>query len=547
MKNARKLGSLLLCLMMILTMMPLGGAMAEDLKTVTILCPSERTSDHPLSRVDEYTCYQVLADWLAEDGVKLEFDLVAPEQYDQTLQMRLAAGLDLPDIIALGWSFDDTAAMQLGLDGTFINVLEACEKYDADGSIWNYLDNLVPQTRGLTTASDGGVYWFVYPYSAKWYDYDENGKLYPMGDVPGVTYGININKDWLDKVGIEYSMFMTLDEFKDALVTFREKDANGDGAVNEVLDVDITHFGNGIAASLGLYELGSFTNTSDTVQCPWYSENIKEYLTYMHELYTLGVYNSEALSEGMIDQICAAGEASAFQAYHGWSSTYDFVEDKYLYAPILLDEDKGENGFNLFRADSPQSIYMKFAITDACDDLESAIKVFDRVYTDEYAVLSYYGTEATYHVNENGFLVRDDIVAERRSDPEWLDLPLMYTVSMNALPAVNTTNFILSEYTHFPAWDEFYALEKYVFTNADKVTVSGSLQPMALATEEEGERIAALENTLQTYSSELLVDMILGNKNIDDLDTYIDEMKKLGLDEYLAIFQARHDRYVAAN
>ncbi len=56
-----------------------------------------------------------------------------------------------------------------------------------------------------------------------------------------------------------------------------------------------------------------------------------------------------------------------------------------------------------------------------------------------------------------------------------------------------------------------------------------------------------LETVLDTYSSELLVDMILGRKSIDDLDQYIEEMKALGLDEYLAVYQARHDRFLAAN
>ena len=43
-----------------------------------------------------------------------------------------------------------------------------------------------------------------------------------------------------------------------------------------------------------------------------------------------GNFRYKVLSDGMIDQTCAAGEASAFYQYYCWSSTYDFTADQYL-------------------------------------------------------------------------------------------------------------------------------------------------------------------------------------------------------------------------
>lgn len=49
-----------------------------------------------------------------------------------------------------------------------------------------------------------------------------------------------------------------------------------------------------------------------------------------------------------------------------------------------------------------------------------------------------------------------------------------------------------------------------------------------LTTDEEQETLNEITNTLETYAKELLVDLILGNKSLDDLATYQAELEKLG-------------------
>lgn len=46
----------------------------------------------------------------------------------------------------------------------------------------------------------------------------------------------------------------------------------------------------------------------------------------------------------------------------------------------------------------------------------------------------------------------------------------------------------------------------------------------------------------ETYYQELLTKLILGQKSMDDWDIYMEEMQELGLDELIAITQARYDR-----
>ena len=62
---------------------------------------------------------------------------------------------------------------------------------------------------------------------------------------------------------------------------------------------------------------------------------------------------------------------------------------------------------------------------------------------------------------------------------------------------------------------------------------------MAIATDEQNARKAALTTDLSTYSSELVTDFILGRASFDDWDQYIAQMQELGLDELIEMRQAK--------
>lgn len=65
---------------------------------------------------------------------------------------------------------------------------------------------------------------------------------------------------------------------------------------------------------------------------------------------------------------------------------------------------------------------------------------------------------------------------------------------------------------------------------------------LAVATQEETKRTSEILTDLDTYSQELLTKLILGQKSLDDWDSYMDDLKRLGLDELIGIYQGRYDR-----
>ena len=68
---------------------------------------------------------------------------------------------------------------------------------------------------------------------------------------------------------------------------------------------------------------------------------------------------------------------------------------------------------------------------------------------------------------------------------------------------------------------------------------------LAMATDEETETINKVLTGLQTYSDEMCLKLALGAESLDNFDQILQELKDLGLDDLLAVQQARHDRFVA--
>ena len=74
---------------------------------------------------------------------------------------------------------------------------------------------------------------------------------------------------------------------------------------------------------------------------------------------------------------------------------------------------------------------------------------------------------------------------------------------------------------------------------------SGTLY--SLPSEEELETTNKYYTALKTYSEELAMGLILGNDSLDDWDQHIAKLQELGLDEMIAVYAARYERYMSAN
>ena len=66
---------------------------------------------------------------------------------------------------------------------------------------------------------------------------------------------------------------------------------------------------------------------------------------------------------------------------------------------------------------------------------------------------------------------------------------------------------------------------------------------LALPTDDEVKTLAEYESELKTAMNELFVNLIRGDKDIEKLDEYLDELRAMGLDEVIGVYQSRYDRF----
>ena len=95
--------------------------------------------------------------------------------------------------------------------------------------------------------------------------------------------------------------------------------------------------------------------------------------------------------------------------------------------------------------------------------------------------------------------------------------------------------------------DPSFVGEKFSDYTADSEKYAADLMPALTPTTEEADQISAIKPDVDTYVTEARMNFVTGTWNFDsDWDAYVEQLKKMGIDDYVAIKQTQYDRYKAA-
>ncbi|PQP89903.1 ABC transporter substrate-binding protein, partial [Paenibacillus sp. AR247] len=64
-------------------------------------------------------------------------------------------------------------------------------------------------------------------------------------------------------------------------------------------------------------------------------------------------------------------------------------------------------------------------------------------------------------------------------------------------------------------------------------------------TPEETEVMSSIGKDIEDYTTEMEAKFINGSASFDQWDGYVNNLKKMGLDQYMSVYQAAYDRYQA--
>lgn len=467
---------------------------------------------------------------LLERGLKIEPDLIMGDQYQTTIAAQIAAGLST-DYLKIS-PLDTVTRLSMGLAGDFLAINDILEYSDGTAKEWfeNGIGKICIQRQSL---EDGKLYW-INSHSSSVY----------QGQPASTGLGTLIRYDWLEKLGLPIPT--TLDEFVETLRAFQEQDVNGDGLNDEAYRIDTNFIGIPQWFGIGtdMYYIDPITKT---VMTPWKHEQIQPYIQFIKSLYDegLGYLNLESTSTGTM---MADNKLAGYPSWMGdfWSKWSFVVPEGEPAADTVGFMIQAVDGVEPLLAGDGQvklAVSDAFAFTKQCDPKAAAI-FLDYICTPEYSLFSLQGIEGvTFVYEEDGSLTRireghplfNDMAKTMAGATLWnTDLvPLLRPDDDQENSAVRAYKGLASD-KQIEVMASFY-FYPYIINNAPD-------GDFAIATQAETDRLEELSTDLKTYTSELMTDLILGNRSFDKWDSYIADMERLGLNDMLEIYQARYER-----
>jgi hypothetical protein len=476
---------------------------------------------------------------LAERGLKVDLTLVMEDQAPTAFQTMIAAGrLNDYDYVS-GMEQSNRTRLNLVEQGRLYPLNKAIEQYSG-GEAKNYYFNTTDGRHfaKIDTLEDGNFYWLS-QNSFTWYQDQSN--------IMGSPFVYMIRQDWLDKLGLP--MPKTLDEYYNTLVAFQQNDVNGNGIKDECVSIDISIFDIGIPQWFGLG--GGLVSALDfKADSPWYHPNVKEYFTFMNRLYKAGLINVNAEGGGL--------NGNQYAGYCAYGVDY-WVEPSVVvpagappahYEPVIIQALPNTPPYiQMSQWGYAQWYSALMAVPAGSKNIANATKLIDYLVSDDAWLLRWYGIEGYSYERKDGQLVQWTTAKDPVSkvDAAYSQLAEMWMGYYGLFPSYQKADiqvewgmmFDLGKTAGQPAayrrqfYNDWLSGKYSAYQTDDTV--------LAFPAAREIEREDELDD-LRTYSSELATALVMGEESLSNWDSYIRELKRLGLDDLIRIYQARVDR-----
>lgn len=461
-------------------------------------------------------------------GIQIEWRHPPVGQEQEQFKLMVASN-DLPDIIATGW---------MGYPGGITKAMQ--DKLIV--RLNDYIDSYAPNLKKILKEK---------PEIKKQLETD-NGDIafFPLlNDEKATTsYGPQIRKDWLDKLGLQVPV--TVDDWYNVLKAFKEKDPNGNGQKDEIPFVvpkqdyppTTAALANASHFIIGAYGITYGLIQKDGKVCfgPVQPE-FKEYLKTMQKWY----------KEGLIDPDFANTDKKSFDAkitseragaWLGWVGSNMGPYINALKAkgsgakivgttnPVLKAGDRAIVGHM-----SPLVQSTNHAITTKNKHLKETVQWFDYKYSQEGHILSNFGIEGEAYTMKDGKPVYTDLIMKNPQGLAPFPAAAKYTLSMcNAAYIMDYNAFI----QRYPIKEQQEAIAKWSDAE-NKILMPYNVTPLP----EETKKAASIINNINTYLDEAAMRFITGKDSLDNFDKFVNTLKQMGLDDYIKIYQSALERY----
>jgi len=217
-----------------------------------------------------------------------------------------------------------------------------------------------------------------------------------------------------------------------------------------------------------------------------------------------------------------------------------------VYVPVVIKPYEDKPAYIMRQAAASIS-NRSFVINPKSENIEAIAKLLDWTFSGEFIQLG-----EAYHPALEGITWKIDPETGYEVSPDPIEDNFDNFAAVNkktsgfwseTLPRNNTFTDRKAEMAlKFPQINQDFMATEYGYLYPYTLVQSPETSVLALATEDEAEIVADLKTDLITYMTELTIKLVLGEKSMDNWDSYMEDLENLGVEDVLEVFQARYER-----
>ncbi|CAG7614521.1 extracellular solute-binding protein [Paenibacillus allorhizosphaerae] len=475
--------------------------------TLKVWTPLQAPASQFISSYSQNEVYQELE---KRTGIKIEFIHPPQGQEKEAFNLMIASG-DFPDIITGAGRYiggEDKGVR----DGVFVDLTPYMEKYAPD---YYKLVTSDAETKRETT-NDAGKFPAFY-------------MIKPKQDAP--FRRIMLKEELLKSVNMDIPI--TIADYEKMFKAIKEAKGIAPYILRD----------NGMEEQfIGPYGIldGFYLKDGKNVAFGQIQPQFKEYLTLMNKWFKDGYINKDfaGLKSQQAQALFDSGKAAML--VDAVVATFNRgIQLKQSNVPAPYPRLKAGDKVHYQPADWPvPGQGQETVISTASKYKAEAVRWLNYAYSKEGAMLYNYGIEGKTYNMVNGVPKYTDYILNH---PKYGTDNANYILRVHFAPKLMYTDVEANpNLAKSPASAE--VRQKW---SDDKDVDSALRLPPIRMTSEETDRRAKIMNEVNTYSDEMVLKFILGAEPISKFDEYVNQLKKLGIEEAITITQTAYTRYTS--
>ena len=473
----------------------------------------------PVTRYEDSLFLQKITE---KTGIKLNLIAVpdAGDAYKQKLNIMLNSN-EIPDII---WtSKDDALINSLAVKGIFLSY---SDYLDYTPSIKKLFET-IPDIERSYSASDGKVY------------------IMPRLTTNVMSKIFMIREDILAKEGLKEPG--TFDEFYILLKTLKEKYPDKITFINRNGG---EHLVNRLAYSWGSgYETGTYgfylNRDEDKYQYGPLDENFKLMVEWLKKLYDEGILDKEyALrTTAQWEEEMSKGNALFTVDYidRVKSINSGYINNGMEARVAAMNIPKGPTGKSGILAKSAVMSNSGIVISSKISDPVAAVKFIDWIYSDDGRLMTSYGIEGeTFVIDEDGKPMLTSQM-KRQANPNGKELVKDY----GWIYYMDKYEFPVGYLKDVLPGDPVPEDDRWMFSREkmEKANQVIPADPVLKFTEQQTSELRSKCTLIQDYFKQNIDKFIMGTRPISEYDQFVEEIKKLGVDDVAKVYNDAYSVY----